>query len=215
MVGHRWAVATAGLGIVGFVSLGPADGPLDVSSCPIVLAGPTTTALPANDSAPTTLVVPSPGTRASTTSASQAIAVSVLPGPLTLVTERTVIDLHSVDGQVLCGRLPPVRVIDARGSGDGWRVRWSVESFTAGGRRLPPAAVDLVPDSPTVVFGLPAGLYAGGGDGADRRVLVGAEPGTGGGTYEAGASVEARLQRGRPPPSATRLVLQFVLVPRG
>jgi hypothetical protein len=218
MMGHRRAAATAGLGIIGVVSLSPAGAAREVAACPGVPSSPTTTAVVASVSAPTTpvdLVVPAPGSGASDTSASQSITVSVLPGPLSLLTERAVIELHAVGGQVLCGRLPPVRVIDARGSGAGWRVRWSVESITADGRPIPRSAVEVIPDPPSVVYGLPTGLVAGGGTGADRRVLFRAEPGTGGGTSEAGASVEARLSRGRTLPTTAHVVLRFVLVPEG
>jgi len=121
----------------------------------------------------------------------EVVQLTVIGGELELVTDHATITLERVAGSSRdwVGTLPPVRVIDARGTHEGWTVRWAVAelSFANASRR-----VRLQAEEPTVVAGVPDGLVAGQG-----RTLFGAKKGYGGGTYEAGATVSLRL-----PPSA-------------
>ena len=119
----------------------------------------------------------------------QTIELTVLGGELELVTDHATVTLERVPGSSRdwTGTLPPVRVIDARGTHEGWTVQWSVAEVSvprASGR------VRLSADEPTVVAGLEEGLVAGNG-----RTLFRAKQGYGGGTYEAGGTVTLRLPR--------------------
>jgi hypothetical protein len=131
----------------------------------------------------------------------QRIQVTVVGGDLELVTDRVDVVLQRVPGSKTqwVGTLPAVRVVDARGTHEGWAVRWTVESIDLHGAqgpgKVPAALVRLEPGSPVVVAGTPDGLSAGKGGPAvpKGRTLFSAEPGSGGGTYEAGGSVSLRL----------------------
>ena len=117
----------------------------------------------------------------------EVIELTVIGGELELVTDHATVTLQRVPGSSRnwVGVLPPVRVIDARGTHEGWAVRWDVVDLTvphASGR------VRVVGDDPTMVAGLADGLY-----GSRGRTLFGALHGYGGGTYEAGATVTLQL----------------------
>lgn len=134
-------------------------------------------------------------------SVTQTIQLSVVGGELTLADEKATVALERVPGSTRdwTGTLPPVRVIDARGTHEGWTVRWSVTSIeltgTPDANHVPAGKVHLYPAQPTVVAGLDEGLTAGHPGPAVRpgRTLFSAEPGTGGGTYEAGGTITLRL----------------------
>ena len=133
----------------------------------------------------------------------QTIQLTIIGGELSLAADQATVALEPVPGSARdwTGALPPVRVVDARGTHEGWTVRWSVSSVdltgTTGSSHLPTAKVHLDPAEPTVVAGLDEGLAAGRGGPAVRqgRTLFSAAPGTGGGTYEAGGTISLRLPR--------------------
>lgn len=134
---------------------------------------------------------------------SQTIQLTIVGGDLSLASDHATVTLTPVAGSHddWVGTLPPVRVVDARGTGAGWTVRWTVTGVDVRGegpaRRVPAAKVRLEPGAPVVVAGLPDGLAAGQPGPATRhgRTLFGAARGTGGGTYEAGGVVTMRLPR--------------------
>lgn len=133
----------------------------------------------------------------------QILQLSVRGGSLSLVDPHRAVTFESVRGRHAVASIAPVRVIDARGSGAGWVVRWSVEAVTADGSDLPVGSVRVVPGQPAVVAGDPAGVTRGTDDGR----LFQAAPGTGGGTYEAPSTVTVRIPRGVP---ARNVVVRLV-----
>ena len=143
----------------------------------------------------------------------QTIQLTVVGGPLELVTSNATVELSRVDGaqNVWAGVLPPVRVIDARGTHAGWTVRWFVDSVEVSGASrssVPDAQVILEPGAPSVVAGTADGLRSGdtGRGRPSGRTLLSAGQGSGGGTYEAGAMVSVRLPR---PVDAERVVVRL------
>lgn len=136
-------------------------------------------------------------------SVTETIQLTIIGGELSLASDHATVTLERVEGghDDWVGTLPPVRVVDARGTGAGWVVRWTVTGLdVAGARRashVPAAKVHLQPGTPVVVAGLPDGIAAGRPGPATQhgRTLFSAEPGTGGGTYEAGGTVTLRLPR--------------------
>jgi hypothetical protein len=145
----------------------------------------------------------------------QTIQLTVVGGPLELVTPNATVELSRVDsaGTEWVGVLPPVQVIDARGTHAGWTVRWFVDSVEVPGARrssVPDAQVVLDPAAPAVVAGTADGLSSGetGRGRPSGRALFGAAPGSGGGTYEAGAMVSVRLPH---PVDAEQVVVRLAL----
>jgi hypothetical protein len=144
----------------------------------------------------------------------QTIQLTIVGGDLELATDHASIVLHRVEGsdRDWTGTLPPVQVVDARGTGEGWRVRWAVDAIELSGgtrsRSVPDARVRLEPGDPIVVDGAPDGLAAGSSGPAlpHGRTLFTAEPGSGGGTYEAGGTVSLRL-----PPSVAATAITVEL----
>lgn len=134
-------------------------------------------------------------------SLTEVVQLTIIGGALTLATDHVAVTLYPLAGsdRVWRGVLPPVRVVDARGTHEGWSVRWTVAAVTIGGQGaghpLPAARVRLDPDAPAVVDGTPDGLTEGAAGAAvpAGRVLFAAAPGSGGGTYEAGATLSVRL----------------------
>jgi hypothetical protein len=133
----------------------------------------------------------------------ESVQLTIIGGDLDLLTDRSSVTLHRAPGSdsEWTGTLPPVRVVDARGTGEGWTVRWTVTSVALDGVRrasdLPAPTVRLEPGDPVVVAGLPDGLTSGrpGREVPGGRRLFAAAPGTGGGTYEVGGTVVLRLPR--------------------
>lgn len=131
----------------------------------------------------------------------ETIQLSIIGGDLQLVTDHTSVTLERVSGTTSdwTGTLPPVRVVDATGSGAGWDVRWMVSSLDVetNGKPsdVPDAKVQLEPGAPVVVAGLADGIVAGKGGPAVKtgRTLFNAQPDSGGGTYEAGGTILVRL----------------------
>lgn len=141
-----------------------------------------------------------PASSGGTQSVTQVIQVAVIGGSLELVTDQATVVLERVPGLKAdwVGTLPPVRVVDARGTHEGWEVRWAVSGVDVDSTKpshVPFAKVQLEPGQPVVVAGLLEGLEAGKpGPGVPKgRTLFSAAPGTGGGTYEAGGTVSVRL----------------------
>lgn len=135
-------------------------------------------------------------------SVTETIQLAVLGGELSLATEGATVVLTRVPGSLRdwTGLLPPVQVVDARGTGAGWRVVWRVAALdvqTGPTRRdhTPATAVHLEPEAPTVVAGSPDGIAAGppARGVPSGSTLLRAGAGYGGGTYEAGAAVSVRL----------------------
>lgn len=134
-------------------------------------------------------------------SVTQTIQLSIVGGDRQLVTDHASVILERVTGTSgdWTGTLPPIRVVDATGSGAGWEVRWEVSSLDVQtpGRpsNVPDGKVHLEPGDPVVVAGRPDGIAAGKGGPALRRgrTLFAAQPDAGGGTYEAGGTVSVRL----------------------
>ncbi len=134
-------------------------------------------------------------------SVTQTIQLTIIGGDLALASDHATVTLERVAGSHddWVGTLPPVRVVDARGTGAGWTVRWTVTGVDVQGEgrpsHVPAAKVRLEPGAPAVVAGLPDGLAAGRPGPATRhgRTLFSAAAGTGGGTYEAGGVVTMRL----------------------
>ena len=128
----------------------------------------------------------------------QEIQLAVIGGPITLETTSATVTLERVPGtrSDWVGDLPPVRVVDARGTHAGWDVRWSLDSLDVDGDgHVPAAKVQVEPGAPVVVHGVADGLESGKLGPAVRhgRTLFRAAPGGGGGTYEAGGTVRLRL----------------------
>ena len=149
---------------------------------------------------PVPSVAPSAHLSAEGQAVTQVVQVAVIGGPLELASDQATVVLERVPGSKAdwVGTLPPVRVVDARGTHEGWDVRWAVGGVDVDSptpNHVPAAKVHLEPGEPVVVAGLPDGLAAGkGGPGVPKgRVLFSAEPGSGGGTYEAGGTVSVRL----------------------
>ena len=124
----------------------------------------------------------------------QMVQLTVIGGELELLTDHATVTLERVAGtsRDWTGVLPPVRVVDARGTLEGWTVRWRVEDVSVGSAAR---RVRVAPDAPVVVAGSADGLVAGsaGPSGPRGRTLFRAHVGYGGGTYEAGGTVTLRL----------------------
>lgn len=134
-------------------------------------------------------------------SVSQTIQLTIVGGSLELAVDAATVTLARMPGSHndWTGTLPPVRVVDARGTHEGWNVRWTVASLDVVGAtsssHAPDARVHLEPGEPVVIAGTPDGLTSGKPSPAVRygRTLFAAAPGSGGGTYEAGGTLSVRL----------------------
>ena len=169
---------------------------------------------PQRDAPPHGPSAPSAGVAAS---AEQTVTVGVIGGGLELATPAATVVLERVDGsdRDWSGPLPAVRVVDARGTHEGWTVEWRLAAVELDGSPTTAprgARVILEPQDARVVHGLAGGLGVGPGGPAQSNdsVLFTARPGGGGGTYEAGAMVRVRLSA---PRSAEQVVvrLQFTI----
>lgn len=130
---------------------------------------------------------PSPGAAASVT---QVVQLTIHGGALSLDHARATVALEPTGRRgAWSAPLPPVRVIDARGTHKGWRVTWEAVAVVADGAAVR-ARVE-VSSSPVVVHGTDGGLRPGHG-----RTLGAARPGWGGGTYQLDGTVLVRLPAG-------------------
>lgn len=134
-------------------------------------------------------------------SVTETVQLTIIGGDLELVTPSATLPLAEVPGSggEWVGTLPPVRVVDARGTGAGWTVTWAVAGIEVAGptgrERVDGARARITPEPPVVVDGLPDGLSAGRPHTARTggRTLFSAAPDTGGGTYEGGGEVSVHL----------------------
>jgi len=125
----------------------------------------------------------------------QTVALTINGGDLSLESDAATVVLHPAGSRTeWIGDLPPVRVIDARGTLEGWAVEWTVGSLEVDGQPRR-GTVRVTPAAPVVVAGGSDGLQAGREAAARRqgRVLFSADADHGGGTYEAGGQVTVRL----------------------
>lgn len=134
-------------------------------------------------------------------SLTQTIQVTVIGGPLYLPEDRLSVDLVPArpGAARLAGVLPPVEVVDARGTHAGWELRWAVDEawlLTPAGRvPVSHQRVTVEPGVPEAVHGEPHGLRAG-PTCPGAGLLATAAPGAGAGTYAVGATVSVDVPRG-------------------
>jgi hypothetical protein len=157
---------------------------------------------------------PSTGSSDTTSGAVQVVQLTVEGGTLSLAADSASVEL-SRHGSTWSAVLPPVRVVDARGTHAGWTVRWSVTDVEVDGcrrHRVGASHVKVTPAAPVVVAGTPDGLEAGrpAVGTAKGRTLVRAEVGSGGGTYEGGGTVSMKLPQCRAADSAS-VVLTYAV----
>ena len=127
-------------------------------------------------------------------SVTQTVQLTVVGGPLELVTTAARVALERApggSGRDWVGTLDPVRVVDARGTHEGWSVHWSATGVEVDGEPSTGGQVRVEAAEPVVVAGVPDGIASGHGG----HRLFGASRGAGGGTYEAGGTVTLRLPR--------------------
>jgi hypothetical protein len=131
----------------------------------------------------------------------QVVQLQVVGGSLTLEDDLVEVPLSRGADGTWRADLPPVQVVDARGSHAGWEVRWSLDEVVLDGapppRSVGAARVQVRPAAPVVVDGTTGGLVAGrtaNGAGHGRQ-LAAARPGWGGGTYAVGGTVSVRVPR--------------------
>jgi hypothetical protein len=151
-------------------------------------AAPALAPVTVHDVDPATLAAVEPS---ATGSVVEVVQLSVVGGSLSLADDHATVTLV-YDGTEWTATLPPVRVIDARGTHAGWHLTWAVADARVDGCRsshVPPGLVRVAPSDPVVVDGTPDGLVAGNGG----RTLARAQHGSGGGTYEAGGTLSVRL----------------------
>lgn len=189
------AAAATMLGVAGFVSVDSAlatragHEPASAEAPPAAIEAQSAAApLPAVTEHP----IPSWSVPAKTSdggsATAQVIQVEIVRGELRLVPDEAVVELTR-DGTGLVGTLPPVQVVDARGTHEGWTVWYRIVETPAGepGVHIAPGKTSLVPSEPVVVHGTSDGLTSGrSGTGRGRFPLFSAARGAGGGTYEAG-----------------------------
>ncbi len=209
--------------VLGSVAAHAAEG---ASAAPVLVSvtrsGPDTAA--ASPASPPTTSAPQSGPLVGTSSISvgsggsvqQTIAVSVLPGPLTVtpVNESVTLSQVSALGQrlpVYRGELSPVTVVDARGSLVGWRATVSMQGVGGvSAATLAHAQLCASAPAPTVVAGNPADVVRGvahscAGVGTPVSVFF-AAPGGGGGMYSDTADLTLVLPEGTLPAPVTAIL---------
>jgi hypothetical protein len=193
---------TAGVAATVGASPAPGSGPREVLDTPATPPAPT----PPHPAAtlhtqPADVLAAATNAPSASQSVTETVQLTIIGGDLELVTPSATVALAEVPGSARewVGTLPPLRVIDARGTGAGWTVSWAVADIEVAGssrtERLHGATVRVTPGRPVVVDGLPDGLSAGRPHTArpGGRTLFSAAPDTGGGTYEAGGKISVRL----------------------
>jgi hypothetical protein len=130
----------------------------------------------------------------------QRLELAIDGGDLVISPSEARVVLRRVPGsdRLWMGELAPVRVVDARGVPDGWAVRWSVRAVHADGAEIekgPGLRVEVTPSEPDVICCGQESVHAGDPRPAHPhgRVLFRADTGTGGGTFQIGASVRTAL----------------------
>ena len=181
-------VALVGLGAAGLA--GASEGDAEPSPAPAAADRPAPSpSLPAVTEHDLDPAVRAASVESAPRAVTEVVVLQVLAGSLTLATPSVTVALRREGDGRWAGDLPPVRVVDARGSLVGWQVRWALTDVVVDGHAARGSLV-VAPGTPVVVDGLSAGLHSG------RRgshVLFAAEAGTGGGTYEAGAGLSLDL----------------------
>lgn len=192
---------TATATVATIVGASPTTGPLTVGAAapaPAPSMAASVPSLPAVTEHPVdaaVLAAAASTTGGESRSMTQTVQLTIVGGPLELATTEATVALERVSDRDWVGVLPPVRVVDARGTHEGWDVRWSVVTVETDAGPVAGNRLRLAPSPPAVVAGLAEGLEAG-SPGPARphgRTLFSADPGSGGGTYEAGAAVSLRL----------------------
>ena len=139
-------------------------------------------------------------------SLSQTVEFELRPGPLEIEPGEVTLVLKprpaSGVSRHYVGELPPVRVVDATGSLAGWEATARIVEVVAHDGQdvqpVPEATIRFHPHRPQVVYGSERGLRRGNTTvfaGDSPRPFFSAVEGQGGGTYEAGAFLDARLPR--------------------
>ena len=117
----------------------------------------------------------------------------MIGGEFEIEPREVIVTLYPARGGRMVGELPPVRVIDARGTLEGWRLTATLVEEAELAPGVPGARGPLlVPAPPQVVYGERAGLSPGpaGHLEVDAPItLLRAREGRGGGTFEAGAAL--------------------------
>jgi len=214
-----WLPLLAGAGWV-------ADAATTASATPVLVSVTTTGPDAPSSDAPTALPTSAPQAAAlvnapaasggSDGSVQQTIAVSILPGPLTVspATESVSLAQLRAFGRGLPlyrGQLSPVTVVDARGSLVGWQASISLQGVagaTAG--QLAQARLCATAHTPTMVAGNPADVVRGvqhscAGVGGAVSVFFAAPEG-GGGTYSDTADLTLLIPGGNLPAQVTASV---------
>ncbi|WP_436794224.1 hypothetical protein [Actinospongicola halichondriae] len=134
------------------------------------------------------------------TSVMEEVRLEIVGGELTVGPADREVTLHRVPGTRAewVGDLGPVEVVDARGTHDGWTLRWFVDGIDVAGserHRIPAAKVRVVPGDLVVVAGDRQGLTIGRAHPATKKgaVLLSADRGWGAGTQQIGGTVSLRL----------------------
>jgi hypothetical protein len=106
----------------------------------------------------------------------QTVQLTIDGGELDLQMTAARVQLTRVNGSdhEWSGALPAVRVVDARGTLEGWEVRWRLHSVVVDSRgpvglQVLAATVEVQPGPTVVVEGDPQGVYAPGGPVATSR----------------------------------------------
>ncbi len=160
-----WLPLLAGAGWV-------ANAATTASAAPVFVSVTTTGPDASGGDTPTSLPTPAPqaaavvdvpavsgGAGASAGSVEQTIAVSILPGPLTITPVTETMDLSQLRGfdrglSFYRGQLSPVTVVDARGSLVGWRASVSLQGVAgASAAELARARLCASARAPTMVAG--------------------------------------------------------------
>jgi len=220
---RRPATVTAGLAVVAaLLAMGGwvAHAAATASATPVLASeswsgqgGPTVGAPSPPTPAPGGDVVTPSVAPGSGSSAVQTFGISVLPGPLTVSPTTASVPLspsfafgHRIS--VYQGQLPPVTVVDARGSLVGWRATVSLQSVAgAASTQLAHAFVCASSPKPTYVAGNPGDVVRGealscAGVG-DPLTVFWAAPGGGGGTFSDTAVLRLVVPGGKLPAEAT------------
>ncbi len=153
------------------------------------------------------------GPGASEGSVQQTIAVSILPGPLTVSPATETVALSQLRGfnrglPFYRGQLSPVTVVDARGSLVGWRASVSLQGVAgATAAQLARARLCASAHTPTMVAGNPNDVVRGvppscAGVGGTVSVFFAAPQG-GGGTYSDTADLTLLVPGGTLPAQVT------------
>jgi hypothetical protein len=135
--------------------------------------------------------------RADGAAAGQAIEVNVEPGPLTIISSPTTFTLERVPGtNRLHGIVKGLRVVDARGTGAGWKLGTTITHVRIGARGEPEVAPPVVVrvTNVTAMARTTAGLRVAAPQGirtGDRASLLTADPRAGLGAFDVSLALDA------------------------